>query len=387
MGLEDLKKKIEKNVKGANVDVLSKSKIASINEWVPTPHYDLNRVLSGSLFKGIPEKTLTLLVGPEASFKSSFMCLSMMNAQKMGYTPVILDTEGAWTNDFVQNWGLDPDKILYAYTPFVDEATSVLGQLLNEGEKFIIGIDSIGNLENEKLQDDLTKVKRNDDGSTETKSGDTRAKADQGQLQKKIKRMLKVLLAICKKQNSIGLIAGHYYGSPSMYGAAEEIGGGYHMRLAPHIIISLKKSKIIEKKKVIGNQITAITMKNRFYPAFQTCNIEIDYTQGLNKYTGLEEIAIENGMIEQGGSWFTNTTTGEKIQGKANLGEWFKDESVLKKLDEYVQKTGYSTIDKEMEEAESAITEQMEELSDEEVKETKKSTSKTTAKTKKYSKK
>jgi RecA/RadA recombinase len=55
----------------------------------------LNRILSGSLFKGIPEKTMTMLVGPEASFKSSFMCLSMANAQSMGYTPVIIDTEGA----------------------------------------------------------------------------------------------------------------------------------------------------------------------------------------------------------------------------------------------------------------------------------------------------
>jgi hypothetical protein len=44
----------------------------------------LNRVLSGNIYKGLPEKTMTLLVGPEASFKSSFMCLSMANAQKQG---------------------------------------------------------------------------------------------------------------------------------------------------------------------------------------------------------------------------------------------------------------------------------------------------------------
>lgn len=84
MSLEDLKNKLNKNVKGIHADILSKSKIANINEYVPTPHYDLNRILSGSIYKGIPEKTMTLLVGPEASFKSSFMCLSMANAQKKG---------------------------------------------------------------------------------------------------------------------------------------------------------------------------------------------------------------------------------------------------------------------------------------------------------------
>jgi hypothetical protein len=55
----------------------------------------LNRILTGDLHKGLPEKTLTLLVGPEASFKSSFMALIMASAQKGGYLPIIVDTEGA----------------------------------------------------------------------------------------------------------------------------------------------------------------------------------------------------------------------------------------------------------------------------------------------------
>jgi hypothetical protein len=35
------------------------------------------------------------LAGPEASFKSSFSCLCAANAQKEGYTPIIIDSEGA----------------------------------------------------------------------------------------------------------------------------------------------------------------------------------------------------------------------------------------------------------------------------------------------------
>lgn len=336
MSLEDLKKKLQKNVKGVHVDVLSKSNIATISNWVPTPHYDLNRILSGSFYKGLPEKSLTTLVGPEASFKSSFICLTMANAQKQGYTPVIIDTEGAWTHSFVENWGLDPDNILYVYAPFVDEVTQTVGSLMDSGNKFIIGLDSIGNLETEKLEGEL-------------KSGET-PKADQGQLQKKIKRMLKIILAVCKKQNSIGILSGHFYGSPSQYGAAQEIGGGYHMRLAPHIIISLKKSKILSSdKSVIGNQIKAITMKNRFYPAFNECVIDINYMDGINRYSGLEKIALKSGHIEQGGAWYTNTVTGAKVQGAAKIGELF-DDKMLKELDDYIQEAGYSTINLQMEE-------------------------------------
>ena len=335
MSLEELKKKIQKNVKGVHVDVLSKSNIAQINNWIPTPHYDLNRVLSGSIFKGLPEKTLTALVGPESSFKSSFMCLTMANAQKQGYIPVIIDTEGAWNSFFVKNWGLDSDNILYVYSPFIDEVIRVIGSLLNSGEKYIIGIDSIGNLETEKLEKELL------DGEE--------PKADMGVLQKKIKRMLKILLAVCKKQNSIALIAGHYYGNPSQYGAAESIGGGYHMRLAPHIIISLKKSKILDgSKNVVGNRIKAITLKNRYYPAFQETLIDINYREGINKYSGLIDVAMEAGFIERNGGWYTNTVTGDKCQGVANINEIFNND-MLKELNKYIEKTGYSSVNLEME--------------------------------------
>ena len=260
----------------------------------------------------------------------------MANAQKHGYTPVIIDTEGAWTGDFVNNWKLDPDNILYVYTPFVDEATQVIGSLLDSGEKFIIGLDSIGNLETEKLE-------------TELKAGDV-PKADQGMLQKRIKRMLKILLAVCKKQNSIALIAGHYYGSPSQYGSAQEIGGGYHMRLAPHIILSLKKSKILDgSKNIIGNRIKAITLKNRFYPAFQETLIDINYREGIDKYSGLIDVAMDAGFIERKGAWYKNTVTGDKCQGVAKINEIINDD-MLKELDKYIEKTGYSTINDNIEE-------------------------------------
>ena len=60
-----------------------------------TPAYGLNRVLSGSLYKGVYVGTHTGFVGPEASGKSSTMALFLANAQKKGYLPVVIDAEGA----------------------------------------------------------------------------------------------------------------------------------------------------------------------------------------------------------------------------------------------------------------------------------------------------
>ncbi|MFW6310897.1 MAG: hypothetical protein ACOC1K_01550 [Nanoarchaeota archaeon] len=205
----------------------------------------------------------------------------------------------------------------------------MLGQLIDSGDKkMIISVDSIGGLETNKLLDDAMK-------------GDV--KADQGQLQKKIKRMLKLLLYISKRQDSIIIGSAHYYGNPNAMFGGDEIGGGKFVKLAPDIIIGLKKTKIQgEEKKITGNLITAITLKNRFYPAFNQAHVEIDYINGINKMAGMVDLAIQAGFIDKGGAWYTNKVTGEKFQGEKNAVKCITSE-VLEKLDNWIKDTGYST--------------------------------------------
>jgi len=355
MSIEDLRDKIAKAAKGVHVSILSQSEIASSKEFIPTPAYDLNRVISGSLFRGFPNKTLTLLVGPEASGKSSLMCLCLAEAQQKGYTPVVIDTEGAWDKKFVSRWGLDPDKMLYNYTPWIDQILVVLGTIIDSADKKLaLAVDSIGGMEALKLLGDAV-------------SGDV--KADQGQLQKNIKRMLKMLVNICKAQESIGFTAGHYYGSPSQYGSAEEIGGGKYMKLSADFVISMKQTKKFEnpnatgaaKGKVLGNEIKAITLKNRYYPPFNECVIDIDFIKGINSMAGILNIAVDIGVINKAGSWYSIGE--EKIgQGIANVTELVNSNDeiknmILEKVEEHMKTTGYSTINENIAEAEIILEE------------------------------
>jgi recombination protein RecA len=158
----------------------------------------------------------------------------------------------------------------------------------------------------------------------DTAGGDL--KADQGSLQKEQKRMLKMLQYISKQQNSIIMCSGHYYGKPSSYGAAEEVGGGNYMRLAPDIIVSLKKSKKYDtNRNIIGNDIKAITLKNRYYPPFSECVVEIDYKKGVNEYAGLLDIAMEMGLIKLGGAgWYSFGDL--KTQGKEKAEKLFLED-------------------------------------------------------------
>ena len=274
------------------------------------------------------------------SGKSSLACLVLAEAQRNGYTPIIIDSEGAWTNDFVKRWGMNPDSILYIYDMWVDSIMVTLGNILDSNDnKLAIVLDSIGALESRKLMDDALE-------------GDV--KADQGQLQRKIKRMLKMLQDISVKKSSIVICTGHYYGKPGTYGGVEDIGGGHYVKLFPQVIVSLKKSKMFESKdskKVIGNVLSAITLKNRYYPAFEEATVEIDYRKGINSYAGILDLALEAGLVEKNGSWYVINDC-EKYQGAINAEAGLKeDKELLSKLDKWLETTGYSTINENIAEA------------------------------------
>ena len=80
----------------------------------------------------------------------------------------------------------------------------------------------------------------------------------------------------------------------------EKIGGGNAMKLLPSILVTLKKYSLYEfpnkkgkeKGDIIGNEITATTIKNRGYPPFQDATINIDFKDGVKSFAGLLDLAI-----------------------------------------------------------------------------------------------
>jgi RecA/RadA recombinase len=348
MSFQDVKDKLMKAATGSNIFILSETD--QQKDVISTKSHDLNRILSGSLYKTLPTRTLTFLVGPETSGKSSFMCLCLAAAQRIGYTPVVFDAEQAWTPEFCRRWGLNPEEALIVQSSWVEDIMLKLAEIIDSGvTNLAISLDSIGALESKKVLEDARK-------------GDI--KADQGTLQKKIKRLLKLMVAVVKMQNSFGFMAGHYYGDPSGYGNSEKIGGGFYPKLASDVIVLLKKDKlwenprgktIAEKGKIIGTEIKAATNKNRYYPPFQEATVNIDYQKGINPMAGIIEMAEDMGLIQTGGSWLSCDLLGLKVQGRVNfLEQLYKMDytPLLDQIEEVLKDSGYSTYKEEIEELE-----------------------------------
>ena len=166
---------------------------------------------------------------------------------------------------------------------------------------------------------------------------------------------MKLIVGIVKLQNSVAFSAGHYYGNPTGYGEPDQIGGGKYPKLAADYLITLKKSKLYEnplgktvamKGKVIGTEIKAATLKNRFYPPFQEAKFEINYNNGVNKLAGIIDIAKGMGLVEVAGSWVTCPLLDLKVQGEVKFYQAILQIDVKPLLDE-IEKTlktsGYSS--------------------------------------------
>ena len=78
--------------------------------WFSTGNYVLNRIISGSFYKGIPQGRVTGLAGPPAAGKSFVAGNIMKHAQDQGAYLLTLDSENALDNDFVQKIGVNVDE-------------------------------------------------------------------------------------------------------------------------------------------------------------------------------------------------------------------------------------------------------------------------------------
>ena len=78
--------------------------------WFSTGNHVLNKIISGSFLRGIPQGRILCYTGPSGSGKSFLAANAMREAQANGAHVVMLDSENAMDDDFVRAIGVNPDK-------------------------------------------------------------------------------------------------------------------------------------------------------------------------------------------------------------------------------------------------------------------------------------
>lgn len=328
---------IFKSVEKLNEDAatLSDSNLSVVTEWIDTGCMSLNAICSGSLFKGVPKGRIIGFSGPSQSGKTFIInkIIGKFQKESPDHWGVIWDTEAACDPDAARNVGADPDRIKVFPVDTVEscrnQITKFLDAVIAKGPeakgKYIIAIDSLGNLASQKEIDDASKDK---------------SAVDMGMRAKAMKSMLRTITYKAAKAGVTVLFSNHTYDDPaSLYPSMikNQAGGKgpiYMASLLVQLAISQEKAAdnddetIAMSKKYNGVRLKALTTKNRFIPAMLETELYVNFKSGLNKYSGLLEMAKQFKIVEVSGSTY-NWADGTKI---GQYGRWKKDPKVWQEI-------------------------------------------------------
>lgn len=320
------------------------SRFGDVNNWISTGSYALNRILSGSIYKGIPSGRITVLGGESSSGKSLISAFIAANAIKDGYDAVFyFDAEGGGLASFFEGVGCDTEKVIQILVESVEDAQIQILKTFksiqefkeeNPDAKFLCILDSLGALVAEKVIRDADKDK---------------VASEMGGRSKIVNNMVKAITIPALKSDTAMLILNHIYDDPSAMFASKikNQGGGRGLQYMG--TINVQCSRLLEKDESkdseafhSGTNLNFFTVKNRCCrPSLET-RIYLDFKKGFtNKYDGLFDEAIRGGFIEcpsQGyftvPSWTDPDKKWRKSQLESNEEVW---KTFIDKFDEWSQ--------------------------------------------------
>ena len=308
----DLDKAFQKLEKlNPDAGYLSESGLSTVTDYIDTGCMVLNSVISGSLYGGVPKGRISGFSGPSMTGKTYIINKILGNAQRAGYIPVVFDTEIAVDEKSASGVGLDPEKTKYVPVNTVGECRNQIFALLDGIEqnnlqgKFIISIDSLGNLAADKEVEDAEKGK---------------AAMDMGLRAKALKSMMRILTYKAARSGTTILFSNHTYDDPgAMFPTLvkNQSGGKGPVYLASVLVqLACRNEKqdsgnqddemLPEANKFSGATLRALTVKNRFIPPFLECEMYLNFKTGLDKYSGLKDLAVNHGVIAQNGATYAN---------------------------------------------------------------------------------
>ena len=297
---------------------LEDSTLSRVGGWIDTGSYVLNAIVSGSIHGGIPKGRVTMMGGESMTGKTLFVLKILANAQKEGLIPVIFDTENAVDPEGAERIGLDISKVKYVPCVTIEQTRNALFKFLTavkekglEG-KFIIAIDSLGNLQSELEH---------------SRMGKDSTSSDMGTKARAMKSLMQTCTNLGATTQTTILCTNHVYDDPSaMFPSIEKnMPGGKSIVYLPSVTIQLARKPMksdggktmdaetaVGQKNYAGILIRALTRKNRFIKQYLQGEMFLSFHTGLDRYYGLLDLAVGVGAVIQTGSTY-QLPDGKKI--------------------------------------------------------------------------
>lgn len=277
-------------------------------ERISTGSIGLDKVLKG----GIPRGRITEIFGPESSGKTTLSLHVIANAQKQGLKVSFVDAEHALDVEWASRIGVSIGDLLVNQPDSGEQALNITEALIRSGDIGLIVVDSVAAL-----------VPR---AEIEGEMGDSHIGL-QARLMSQAMRKLSPLVQQTNTAvvfiNQIRMKVGISWGNP------EVTSGGNALKFYSSLRLDLRRiGKIQNGQDVIGSKTRAKVVKSKVSTPYKQVEFDIIFDEGISQINELIEIAVNKGIIEKAGAWYSY---GELRlgQGLENSKQFLKDNEKL----------------------------------------------------------
>ncbi|MFV8419103.1 recombinase RecA [Mycoplasma sp. CR] len=296
--IKDTIKEISKKMGEESIMILGDIPYISIDTF-HSGSYILDKILG---IKGFPKGKIIEIYGPESSGKTTLALNAIAEVQKGGGIAAFIDAEHAIDSEYAQRIGVDTSKLILSQPNSGEQALEIVDILAKTGKIDLIVVDSVAALVPEaELNGEMTDLQIGAQARLMSKG----LRKITGNLNKN----KTTIIFINQIREKVGVI----FGSP------ETTPGGRALKFYASVRIEVRKgSPIVEGKDIVGCEIKYKVVKNKLSIPYKTGQSELYFSVGIDKYGELVDLAIENGILEKKGAWFSYK--GENVaQGKKNM--------------------------------------------------------------------
>ncbi|MAW09907.1 MAG: recombinase RecA [Candidatus Marinimicrobia bacterium] len=320
-------KNVEKALEAVQLDINKAYGDGSIMRLGGTATLDVETISTGCLsldmalgVGGVPKGRIVEVFGPESSGKTTLALHIVAECQKNGGKAAFIDAENALDPEYAKNLGCNADDLLVSQPDSGEQALDILQKLLETAALDVIVIDSVAAL--------VPKAEL--DGQIGDVTVGLQARLMSQALRKlsgPINKSRTCVVFINQIREKIGV----------MFGSPETTPGGRALKFYSSVRLDIRRiAAIKEGTDMTGNRTRVKVVKNKVAPPFKMTEFDIMYGKGISYAGDLLDLALQGGVVEKMGSWFSYK--GDKIaQGREKV-------KVLLETDEKLMKSVLSDV-------------------------------------------
>ena len=302
-------KNVDKALEAVQLDINKEYGDGSIMRLGGTANLDVEAISTGCLsldialgVGGVPKGRIIEVFGPESSGKTTLALHIVAECQKNGGKAAFIDAENALDPEYAKNLGCNAEDLLVSQPDSGEQALDILQKLLETAALDVIVIDSVAAL--------VPKAEL--DGQIGDVTVGLQARLMSQALRKlsgPINKSRTCVVFINQIREKIGV----------MFGSPETTPGGRALKFYSSVRLDIRRiAAIKEGTDMTGNRTRVKVVKNKVAPPFKMTEFDIMYGKGISYAGDLLDLALQGGVVEKMGSWFSYK--GDKIaQGREKV--------------------------------------------------------------------